>query len=515
MRHLLLASTMAITVALAVPASAEGVLSVGMAAPDIGQVDPHKATTTQDKPMTGWLFNGLVRFPPGSDDLGALEPDLAESWEKSDDGLEWTFHLREGVKFHHGYGELTAEDVVFSLNRAANPDTSSFSGDYAAFEKVEALDDKTVKITLSAPVPSLLGLVANYHGGNIVSKKAVEELGADFTLKAVGTGPFMVGEYSPQESITFDANPDYFRGKPKLDQIVYRFIPSDSARDLAMQSGELDVVYGRQDQQWIERVSAMDGVSVDVVRPAELQNIHFNMSMPPLDDIAVRKAIATAIDRQQFVDFLGDAIAKPAQSIIPAGNLGFAPQDLVEKGDPAKAKQMLADAGYPDGITLKMIQTSLPSMLSVAQVLQAQLAEAGITLDLEVVDHQTFHANIRKDLSQVVYYSAARFPVADVYLTQFFHPRSIVGTPTAATNFSHCDVAGDEIDAARVEQNAQKQLELWKTAQQKIVDEVCAVPLHEQLIAWAKRDNVDYGYDLKAAMHLGPIINENTTVSDE
>jgi len=514
MRHLLLGSTVAFALAFAGPALAEGVLSVGMAAPDIGQIDPHKSTTTQDKPMTGWVFNGLVRFPPGSDDLGSLEPDLAESWEKSDDGLEWTFHLRDGVQFHRGYGELTAEDVVFSLERAANPDTSSFSGDYAAFEKIEALDDKTVKITLSAPVPSLLGLVANYHGGNIVSKKAVEELGADFTLKAIGTGPFMVGEYSPQESITFDANPDYFRGAPKLDQIVYRFIPSDSARDLAMQSGELDVMYGRQDQQWIERMRGLDGITVDVVRPAELQNIHFNMTMAPLDDHAVREAIATAMDRQQYVDFLGDAIAEPAQSIIPAGNLGFAPQDLIEKGDPEKAKEMLAEAGYPDGITLKMIQTSLPSMLSIAQVLQAQLAEAGITLDLEVVDHQTFHANIRKDLSQVVYYSAARFPVADVYLTQFFHSRSTVGTPTAATNFSHCDAADDEIDAARVEQDTEKQLELWKAAQEKIVAELCAVPLHEQLLAWAKHDNVDYGYDLEAAMHLGPIINENTTISE-
>lgn len=513
MKHVLLGSAAALALALASPALADGIISVGMAAPDIGQIDPHKATTTQDKPMTGWVFNGLVRFPPGSDDLAALEPDLAESWEKSDDGLEWTFHLRDGVQFHRGYGELTAEDVVFSLNRAANKDTSSFSGDYAAFSSVEAIDERTVKIMLSAPVPSLLGLVANYHGGNIVSKKAVEELGADFTLKAVGTGPFMVGEYSPQESITFDANPDYFRGAPKLDQIVYRFIPSDSARDLAMEVGELDVSYGRQDQQWIERVSGVDGISVDVVRPAELQNIHFNMTIPPLDDPAVRAAIATAIDRQQYVDFLGDSIAKPAQSIIPAGNLGFAPQTLHAKGDPAKAKEMLAAAGHPDGITLKMIQTSLPSMLSIAQVLQAQLAEAGITLDLEVVDHQTFHANIRKDLSQVVYYSAARFPVADVYLTQFFHSRSIVGTPTAATNFSHCAVADEEIDAARVEQDAEQQLAFWKTAQEKIVAEICAVPLHEQLIAWAKHDNVDYGYELKAAMHLGPIINEATTVS--
>ena len=128
-------------------------------------------------------------------------------------------------------------------------------------------------------------------------------------------------------------------------------------------------------------------------------------------------------------------------------------------------------------------------MLNTAQILQAQLKQAGIDLQLETVDHQTFHANIRKDLSGAIYYTAARFPVADVYLTQFFHSRSIVGTPTAVTNFSHCDVADKEIEAARTEPDLAKQKELWATAQTKIVEEVCAVPLFEQLQVWAHKTN--------------------------
>ena len=145
-----------------------------------------------------------------------------------------------------------------------------------------------------------------------------------------------------------------------------------------------------------------------------------------------------------------------------------------------------------------------------AQILQSQLKQAGIDLKLEVVDHQTFHANIRKDLSGATYYTAARFPVADVYLTQFFHSRSIVGTPTAVTNFSHCNVADQEIDAARTEPDLAKQKALWAEAQRKIVDEVCAVPLFEQLQVWAHKANVDFGYDLKDAIHLGPVITEAT-----
>src|SRR4051794_9934314 len=158
-------------------AVAETTLNVGMSAADVSQLDPYRATTTQDKPLTSWLYNGLVRFRPGSASLETLEPDLAERWESTPDKLTWTFHLRKGVKFHGDYGQLTADDVVFSLKRAADSKTSSFSADYASIESVEALDPSTVRVKLKQAVPFFLGLVTNYHGGNIVSKKAVEKLG--------------------------------------------------------------------------------------------------------------------------------------------------------------------------------------------------------------------------------------------------------------------------------------------------------------------------------------------------
>ena len=354
MREIRTAAAALLALALAMPALAQKTITVGMSAPDIGQVDPHKATTTQDKPMTGWMFNGLVRYKPGSGDLATLEPDLAEKWTRSPDGLVWTFTLRKGVKFHRGFGELTADDVVFSLNRAGDAKASSFSADYRSFAKVEAVDPLTVRITLKEPVPSLLHLVANFHGGNIVSKKAVEQMGDDFKLKAIGTGPFMVDEYKPKESITFVANKDYFRGAPKLDRIVYRFIQADAARDLAFQSGEIDVIYGRQDQKWVERMKSMPGVTVDVVRPAELTLLHFNIAQKPLDDIRVRRAIATAIDNRQIVKFTGEVMSAPGRSVVPIGYLGFDDSTPIPGGgDAAKAKQMLADAGFPNGITLE------------------------------------------------------------------------------------------------------------------------------------------------------------------
>ncbi|TBW39526.1 polyamine ABC transporter substrate-binding protein [Siculibacillus lacustris] len=508
-RHIF--ATAAILLASFATARAETVLNIGMAAADIGQIDPHRATTTQDKPVVSWIFNGLVRFKPGSASLETLEPDLATSWDKSADGKTWIFHLRSGVKFHGDWGEMTAEDVVYSLKRAADGKTSAFAPDYAVVESIEAVDPVTVKIVLKKPIPALLGLVANYHGGNIVSKKAAEALGADFRTKPVGTGPFQIVEYKSNESLTLISNPNYFRGKPKIDKIVYRFIPADASRDLAFSSGELDIVYGRQDQRWVERFSKEPGTVVEVVKPSELATLYLNEGMKPLDDKRVRQAIAYAIDRPQIAGFKGAATAVPAVSVVPTGYLGTDEKAKLFPNDIAKAKALLTEAGYPNGVAIKVIQTSLPTMLNSMQIVQSQLKKAGIDLQFEVVDHQSFHSQIRKDLSGAVYYSAARFPVADVYLRQFFHSDSIVGKPTAVTNFSHCAVADAEIDAAAIEGDAAKQKELWKTAQAKIIEDVCAVPLFEQLQVWARKTTVDYGYTFEGAIHLGPVITEATT----
>ena len=149
-------------------------------------------------------------------------------------------------------------------------------------------------------------------------------------------------------------------------------------------------------------------------------------------------------------------------------------------------------------------------MLSGMQVLQQQLRRAGITLDLQVVEHATFHQQIRQNLSPLVYYAAARFPIADIYLSQFFHGRSIVGTPTAVTNFSHCNQADAQIDAARVSTDLEEQKKLWAEAQRILVGEVCGVPIIETLLVFARRENLDYGYKLEGSMSLGPLITETT-----
>ncbi len=498
--------------ALAAPAAMaqQGTLRVGMAAQDMGRLDPHFAVSTIDRVPMPWMFNGLVRFPPGSSDPATIEPDLAERWETSADGKTWTFHLRRGVRFHGNFGELTADDVVFSIQKAANPRSSAFSGDFRAIERVEAVDSHTVRIVLRENVPSLLGILTNYAGGFIVSRRAVEERGEGFVRAPIGTGPFALDRLTPNQSAEFAAHAGYFRGAPQIARISYRFIPSDASRDLAFQNGELDVNYGKSDQTWVNRVRQLPGVTVDVFEPAELAIISINVTQPPFNDIRVRQAIAHAVNRPELVRWRGQDTSREGQSLVPRGYLGFSADNGLLQHDTARARALLAEAGHPNGITVRMVHTQLPEMLAAMQVVQQQLRRAGITLDLQVVEHATFHQQIRQNLSPLVYYSAARFPVADIYLSQFWHSRSIVGTPTAVTNFSHCGMADAEIDAARVSTNPAEQMRLWAEAQRKLVGAVCGVPLIETLLVFARRDNVDYGYALRGSMSLGPQITETS-----
>jgi hypothetical protein len=200
---------------------------------------------------------------------------------------------------------------------------------------------------------------------------------------------------------------------------------------------------------------------------------------------------------------------------VPSGYLGTDEKAPLYPYDPAKAKALLAEAGYPNGLTIKTIHTTLTGMQTLIEAVQAQLKKVGINLDIELVEHATFHAQIRKDLSPIVHYQAARFPVADVYLTQFFDSKSIVGSPTAVTNFSHCNVADDDIRAARSRRIPSSKGVVEGRRRRRSSRRSVPFPIYEQLQLWAWKDTLDLGYDLQGSLNLSPPITEKTHFTSE
>ncbi|WP_240790993.1 ABC transporter substrate-binding protein [Roseomonas sp. AR75] len=502
MRRTITALVMGVLVAGAAQAQT---LRVGQIAQDMGTTDPHKATATQDKATASWAYDGLVRFPPGSADPAKLEPDLAESFERSADGRTFTFRLRQGVRFHDG-NPLEGEDIVYSLRRSADRQRSAFAGDYRAVTGVDLVDPMTVRVTLSQPVAGALGLFANYHGGMIVSRRA------DAGGQPPGTGPFRLERAGGGAArlVAFDG---HFRGRPAIRAIELRFITSDATRELAYNAGELDLIIGRREQRWVERMRAQPNTAVEVFAPGEFRTVLINTRSAPLNDLRVRRAIQHAIDPGAIARFVGLDVATPWPSPVPPGYLGSTDQVPRFAPDANRARALLAEAGHADGVTIKAVVSSNSAQLPIMEVIQAQLRRANIRLEMDVVEHATYHARIRENLSQMTFYGAARFPVADSYLSQMYHSRSAPGQPTASLNFAHCDAADAEIDAARAEPDEAKQMALWATAQRKILEAGCSVPLFDLRQVWVRRGTLDLGYRLEGSMNLGPPITHATRLN--
>jgi len=320
---------MLLTCLLSYPAASEDklaakqVVNIAYNTGDAQSLDPHRAASTADRSTLDMIFNGLVRYPLGNQ-IG-IEPDLAESWKVSDDKKTWTFTLKKGVFFHpfpgspEGY-ELTSDDVVFSLKRASNADTSSYAGEYRGME-FKAVDPLTVAITLEKPISETLffAKVANYAGGFVVSKKAIESQGNDwFKTHPVGTGPFKFDSYEPQQKTTLSRNDKYFRGKPILDQVVVRYIPSVSSREMGLRTGELDIIEGLNEDKWAAQVATFPNVNVKAYGPCEVQTLFFNITQKPFDDVRVRKAFSYAVNRQEVVEFMGKNMAVPLYAAAEA-----------------------------------------------------------------------------------------------------------------------------------------------------------------------------------------------------
>lgn len=495
--------------------ASEQILRVGLAAGDMGRLDPHVTSLAQDYPALEAMFNGLVRFRPDHVSFVDVEADLATSWEASDDGLEWVFHLREGVQWHFGYGEVTSEDVVYSFERAMTPAISSWATEYENLASVEAIDPYTVRFVLAEVDPYWLGKVANYHGGFVVCKAAVEEMGDDeYATHPVGTGPFVYDSYISKTILALTRNDEYFRGVPVLQTIEFHYSPDPTSRRAAFVQGFLDTIDGQWDQVWLDEVTAASEGILDLIAPPRFVLLSFNMTYAPLDDIRVRTALALAIDRTLLAAYFGTSVSAPLYSPVPVSYFGGIEDVKRLEYSVDQARELLVDAGYSEGFEIPMYISERSDYVETMEIIQAMWADIGVRLELRVVDHTAYHSRIRADENPVVLYSCSRKPTADEPLTQFFHSASIVGEESAITNFSH--FSDPDVDAAieqaRVTLDNEDQLQLYTLAQQKIMDAVAAKPLITIFTPVLRHSWVQFGHAPGSSLTYNYHFDEETSI---
>jgi peptide/nickel transport system substrate-binding protein len=465
---------------------------VKIAAKEPDTLDPHASTIGQSQAIYRFMYRGLTRFAirDGKVTTAEVDPDLAESWTLSPDGTVWTFKLKKGVQFHKGFGELTAQDVKFSFERQINrtPGTR-FGVNLEVIKSIEVVDPYTVQIALKAFDPIFLLRMVGYQQGYLVSKKAVEKLGDQFKWNAVGTGPFYFERNSPREKLTLKAFDKYHAGRPQIDEVQWFDVPEDATKLIGLEKGTFDLLFPEAvTADFAEQVKKM-GAVIDRRGPGGQERFYINMTKAPFDDIRVRKAFMHAIDRTAIKETMYPAgLARLAPSCVPPGYFGHIPMKFPEH-NVELAKKLLAEAGHPNGITIKnyFISKSFfyPKVLTLAQ---EQLKQAGINVELQVVEHATYHENIRKNLNPFVLYGGTRIPDADAWLSLFFDSKEIPDSATGnkGSNFAHYRAMDDLLVAGRGERDVKKRAAIYAEAQKRLERDLVCLPISDVPGQWAR-----------------------------
>lgn len=438
--------------------------------------------------IDNWEYRTIVfEAPLRISDEGQFEPWLAESFEVSEDGLSVTLHLRKGVKFHNGR-EMTADDVVWSVERASDQDLGHHLADrFTTCTGATKIDDYTVKVNYSQVEHQALDGIARLY---IFPQEAAD----DIALKPVGTGPFKFEEWVPGDHLTLVGFEDYWQeGLPYLDKVVIKPIPDDQARMVNLLAGSIDFLM-RVPLADIELLEGVPDVTIVRQEPGfAFDAFIFNVTRPPFDNTLVRQAMNYAVDREKMRElaYHGQGI----MTTLPWGRTSWAyPEDLADyyTFDLDKAKELLAEAGYPDGLKTEMtIRGTGGVALDVAQVYQEDLAKIGVEMevvptelpqywpklfdsDFAVVSHATGEATV--DPSGVFVGAACCRPFRNFF--------KITENETWFPEYKEI------IDQSSIEMNHEKRKELYREAVTILLEQGWTIPLGWRQQVFALKDFV-------------------------
>lgn len=489
-------------------AQAGGDLIIGFAQQQ-PTLDPPVPNSAAQSRLLNSMLDPLVWQP----ESGVFEPGLATSWESSADFTEFTFQLRDDVIFHDGTS-FNAEAVKVSFDRVVDPELRALLVTLLGpYEQTEVVDEFTARVTFSEPYPLFLDSLSS-TGIRPVSPTAIEQFGPDFGQNIVGTGPFKLRSFS-EESVVIDRFDDYawgpafleHSGPAFLNSVTFRFIPEDSTRLTALETGEVQFIDFTPPQQ-VERLEADGRFTVDLLfMPGVPQILQINVDKAPTSELAVRQAIQHAVNHQAIVDVVWFGTTRPAYGVLASTTPGYwAGIEEVYPYDPERARQLLEEAGWTvgadgvrtkDGQRLELLYVTNTAQLPTGEIIQAMLSEVGIAMSIEALSNQaelaTYQEN-RHHIGRLGHItndpSAMCFPV---------HSRNISGgTQGNRSRYSNPEV--DQIcDEAERETDAERRVELYEELQRIVADDAFILGGFEQVLINAYATAVtDMRYDALA-----------------
>ena len=460
------------------PAAAQpaGTLLVGLVAEPVN-LDPPQVTDLNSLRVARRIVETLVTFPEESTQI---VPGLAESWTISKDGLTYTFKLRKGVKFHDGT-PFNAEAVKFSIERQFNPEhpanklgkypfANFFFGNVKA---VEAMDDSTVRFVLKEPRASFLAVLTS-GAASIVSPTAIRKWGADYPLNPVGTGPFRYVSWQRGQQVVLEKNPDYWKGAVKLDRVVYRPIVEDQARLTELMTGAVDLIVGVP-PDFVGQLEGSPKVTIAKQVGAHVWYLGINNQKKPFDDKRVRQALNYAVNKDAIVkDVLKGTGAVSKGPVLP-NTWGADAALKAYPYDPQKAKQLLAEAGYPNGFTTTLwvpeSGSGMQSPVAMSTVMQSNLKAVGVNVALQTMEWGAFLAKLRsqeQELFALSWMAGTEDP--DMVMYPLLH--SSQWTPNGPNRALYKNTRFDELlTQARLVTDQAERAKLYREAQKILVED--------------------------------------------
>lgn len=341
-------------------------------------------------PAIDMIYSGLTRMGPDNKPMA----DLAERWESSEDAKTFTFYLRKGVTFHDG-APCTADDVVATYTAILDTTRPAAARSVLnMIDSIEAVDPTTVKFTLKTPFADL-AISTAHANARILSRAAVEGPPEKLDTVANGTGPFKLETYDSARMVRLVKNENYFiKGRPYLDAVEMHLFPDLAAESANFLSGAMDVMLTVQ-QADFERISKATGITAKRVPSGRFVNVTMRQDQKPFDDVRVRKALAMAIDRPMLVEVVLEGLGRPAYDNILSPEFQYAIKTPEIPYDPAGAKKLLAEAGYPDGLEITLVASNRPAIRGQVAIALKQMAlPAGFNINVETMPHDTYLANV-------------------------------------------------------------------------------------------------------------------------
>jgi len=450
-------------------------------------LDPPFTGMAQDIMICRGIYQGLLRYKFNTSEI---EGELAKSWAISKDGLVYTFKLRDDVQWHKGFGKFTARDVKYTFDRLMDPKTGAPTRSEVALDikDVKVIDDYTVEFHLQSPSAPFLHKLVGPRGTGIVNQKAVEKFGKDYARNPIGTGPFIFDSWTREQCVLV-ANKDFQQreGPPKVDKIVYKIIPDPETVVLALQKGEIDMIWViPQEKAVVERILA-SGCKVTYSKRPAFQNLFMNNKKKPFDDLRVRRAVAYAIDKDSLVTHVFGGMAELLDSPVPKGFFGHNEKGIpYYEYNPEKAKELLAQAGYPNGFEVSLDTFQSPSYLPLATALVDQLRKVNINVKLAVTDQATWWGKLSKGTTDFTLILPSLQPDADFPMMRHYHSSAF----SPGLNVCNYDKIDDLIEKARKERDEKKRLEYYYQIQKKFMEDVPGIPLMMMIYPIPYKSNI-------------------------